>query len=40
MIELWNVDDLEEMALPPCVHHAQFSVNNGKLNILLKQRSL
>lgn len=39
IIELWNVDDLPEMALPPCVHHAQFSVKNGKLNILLKQRS-
>lgn len=39
IIELWNVDDLPEMNLPPCVHHAQFSVKNGKLNILLKQRS-
>lgn len=39
IIELWNVDDLPEMMLPPCVHHAQFSVQKGKLNILVKQRS-
>lgn len=38
-IELWNVNELEEMNLPPCVHHIQFLVKNGKLNLLMKQRS-
>jgi thymidylate synthase len=39
IIELWNVDDLELMHLSPCCHHLNFSVKNGKLHLLLKQRS-
>lgn len=39
VIEMWNVDDLNEMNLTPCVHHVQFGVKNGKLNAIVKQRS-
>lgn len=39
MINLWNVDDLNEMALPPCAFSYCFSVENNKLNCLLTQRS-
>lgn len=39
MIELWNVKDLPEMNLPPCVHNLQFFVQNGKLDLMVKQRS-
>jgi len=38
-IELWNVDDAPEMNLPPCVHHLQLLAKNGKLNLIMKQRS-
>ena len=38
-IELWNVDDMSEMNLPPCVHHIQFVTHNGKLHLIMKQRS-
>lgn len=37
--ELWNVDDLEDMTLTPCLHHTQWIVENGKLILFLKQRS-
>lgn len=39
VMEMWNVDDSEDMNLPPCAHHLQFVVKNGYLNLLLKQRS-
>ncbi len=39
MINLWNVDELNEMALPPCAFVYCFTVENGKLNCLLTQRS-
>lgn len=39
IIEMWNVDDNDEMNLPPCAHHLQFVVKDGKVNLLLKQRS-
>lgn len=39
VIEMWNVDDLDEMNLPPCAHHLQFIIKDGKVNLLLKQRS-
>lgn len=38
-IELWNVNELPEMNLPPCVHHIQFLVKNGRLHLIMKQRS-
>lgn len=38
--ELWNVDDLEDMTLTPCLHHTQWVVENGKLTLFLKQRSV
>lgn len=39
VIEMWNVDDLPHMNLPPCAHHLQFLNMNGKTNLILKQRS-
>ncbi|WP_405101755.1 thymidylate synthase [Oceanobacillus sp. FSL H7-0719] len=39
IVEMWNVDDLDEMNLVPCAHHIQFNIKNGKLNAILKQRS-
>lgn len=39
VIEMWNVDDLKHMKLPPCAHHLQFLVKNNRLNLILKQRS-
>lgn len=39
IIELWNVDELHLMNLVPCCHHLNFSVKNGKLHLLLKQRA-
>jgi len=39
VIELWNVDELGQMNLPPCCHHLQFVVKDNKLNLILKQRS-
>lgn len=38
-IELWNVNELEEMNLPPCVHHIQFLCKNGTLHLIMKQRA-
>ena len=37
--ELWDVDDLEDMTLTPCLHHTQWTIENGKLTLFLKQRS-
>ncbi|ARW41726.1 MULTISPECIES: thymidylate synthase [Bacillus subtilis group] len=39
MTELWNVDDLNEMSLAPCVHHTQWDTFDGTLNLLVKARS-
>jgi thymidylate synthase len=39
LINLWNVEDLDQMALPPCCYSYQFLVENGKLNLNLIQRS-
>ena len=39
IINLWNVADIDKMALPPCHLLYQFSVKNGKLNCHLYQRS-
>lgn len=39
IIELWNVQDLDEMALPPCHKMTQWFVNGNKLSVLMYQRS-
>jgi thymidylate synthase len=39
MTELWNVDDLSRMSLPPCVHHTQWDTFDGSLNLMVKTRS-
>lgn len=39
MINLWNVGDIDKMALPCCHCVYQFSVKNGKLHCHLFQRS-
>ena len=37
--ELFNIEQLHDMHLRPCVHHMQFDVANDTLNMFLKQRS-
>ncbi len=37
--ELFNIDELAEMNLRPCVHHMQLDVTGDTLNMFLKQRS-
>lgn len=37
--EIFNHQDLHLMNLAPCVHQITFSVKNGKLNMMLNQRS-
>tara|TARA_B110000858_G_scaffold183995_1_gene224825 strand:- start:1542 stop:2921 length:1380 start_codon:yes stop_codon:yes gene_type:complete len=39
IINLWNPDVLDQMALPPCLMTYQFYVSNGKLSCSLYQRS-
>lgn len=39
IINLWNVQDIDKMALPPCHLMYQFSVSKGKLCCHLYQRS-
>lgn len=39
MTSLWNVDDLIDMALEPCVWSTHWTVHGGKLNLHVKQRS-
>lgn len=36
---MWNVDDLDEMSLPPCVHSTQWSVKNNKVTLKVTSRS-
>lgn len=39
IIEMWNVNELDKMNLVPCCHHLNYSVKDGKVHLLLKQRS-
>lgn len=40
IIDLWTVDEIEEMTLPPChSNHNQFYVRNGALSLAVKARS-
>ena len=39
IINLWNPEQLNEMALPPCYLYFQFFVENHKLNMFVVQRS-
>ena len=38
--EIWDNEKLDKMALTPCLHHTQWVVENGKLILFLKQRSV
>jgi thymidylate synthase len=39
ILSVWNPNQLDEMALPPCVLLLQFYVNNGKLSLQIYGRS-
>ena len=39
MTTLWDVEDLDDMSLEPCVWATHWTVQNGKLNLHVKQRS-
>ena len=39
IISLWNPNQLDKMALPPCYLYFQFFVDRGRLNMFVVQRS-
>lgn len=39
MVNLWNPEELDEMALEPCAYNYNFVNINGKLNLLMNMRS-
>ena len=39
IISLWNVDDIDDMELTPCVWQSQWIVQNGKLHVEVMARS-
>lgn len=39
VVSLWNIDDLHEMSLYPCVWHNQWLVKEGRLHLIVGVRS-
>jgi thymidylate synthase len=39
VVSLWNIDDLDQMALYPCVWNHQWLVKQGKLHLIVQVRS-
>ena len=39
VINLWDVDDIQDMALTPCCYSSVWNIIDGKLNCMLVQRS-
>lgn len=39
VIDLWNVSELDEMNLAPCVYSSVYTIIDGRLNCMLVQRS-
>lgn len=39
VVDMWNVDELDEMNLVPCCYSSMWNIIDGKLNCMLVQRS-